>query len=134
MRGARCHASRDARGSSPGSYRIGFNEAQRRLARRPAAGAVVSTEERPAAELADGRPGPAARAENEELRAALVRALGELPIDLRAPVVLRDVEGLSTQEGAAVLDLGEPAFKSRLHRGRLALRALLAPWIAASDL
>lgn len=115
-------------------YRIGFNEAQRRLARRPVAGVVVSTEERPVGELVDGRPGPTEQAEREELRAALRRALGELPIDLRAPVVLRDIEGLSTREAAAVLDLGEPAFKSRLHRGRMALRSLLTPWVTTSDL
>jgi RNA polymerase sigma-70 factor, ECF subfamily len=115
-------------------YRIGFNEAQRRLARRPAAGVVVSTAERPLDELADGRPGPIEQAEREELRAALRRALGELPVDLRAPVVLRDIEGLSTREAAAVLDLGEPAFKSRLHRGRMALRSLLTPWLTTSDL
>jgi RNA polymerase sigma-70 factor (ECF subfamily) len=115
-------------------YRIGFNEAQRRLARRPAAGVVVSTEERPLDELADGRPGPTEQAEREELRAALRRALGELPVDLRAPVVLRDIEGLSTREAAAVLDLGEPAFKSRLHRGRMALRSLLTPWVTTTDL
>jgi RNA polymerase sigma-70 factor (ECF subfamily) len=115
-------------------YRIGFNEAQRRLARRPAAGAVVSTEQGPVDELPDERPGPAERAESEELRAALERALNELPTELRAPVVLRDIEGLSTREAASVLDLGEPAFKSRLHRGRMALRTLLTPWIATSDL
>jgi RNA polymerase sigma-70 factor, ECF subfamily len=115
-------------------YRIGFNEAQRRLARRPAAGAVVSTEQRPVDELPDERPGPAARAESEALRAALERALHELPVDLRAPVVLRDIEGLSTREAASVLDLGEPAFKSRLHRGRMALRTLLTPWLATGDL
>jgi RNA polymerase sigma-70 factor (ECF subfamily) len=57
-----------------------------------------------------------------------------LPTVLRAPVVLRDIEGLSTREAASVLDLGEPAFKSRLHRGRMALRTLLTPWIATSDL
>lgn len=114
--------------------RIGFNEAQRLLSRRPAAGAIVSTEERPIDKLADGRPGPAARAESKELRAALVRALGQLPVDLRAPVVLRDVEGLSTHDAAAVLDLGEPAFKSQLHHGRMALRLLLMPSLAVGDL
>jgi RNA polymerase sigma-70 factor, ECF subfamily len=115
-------------------YRIGFNEAQRRLARRPAAGAIISTEQRPVDELPDRRPGPAEYAESGELRAGLERALSELPIDLRAPVVLRDIEGLSTTEAASVVDLGEPAFKSRLHRGRMALRTLLTPWLATSDL
>ena len=108
-------------------YRIGFNEAQRRLARRP--GASVAADE--ALEtLADTGPGPAGEAEIGELREALVRALGDLPVDLRAPVVLRDVEGLSTREAASVLELSEAAFKSRLHRGRMALRNLLGPWLA----
>jgi RNA polymerase sigma-70 factor (ECF subfamily) len=113
-------------------YRIGFNEAQRRLARRPAAGLVVSTEVTAVEEVQDGRPGPASQAETEELRTALGVALRELPSDLRAPVVLRDVEGLSTREAAEMLELGEPAFKSRLHRGRIALRGLLTPWMATS--
>ena len=113
-------------------YRIGFNEAQRRLARRPPAGAFLSSELAPVDDVPDARPGPAARAENDELRTALGQALRQLPVDLRAPVVLRDVEGLSTRQAAAVLELGEPAFKSRLHRGRMALRELLAPWIAAT--
>ena len=42
--------------------------------------------------------------------------------DLRAAVVLRDVQGVSTEEGAEALDLSVSAFKSRLHRGRLLLR------------
>jgi RNA polymerase sigma-70 factor (ECF subfamily) len=108
-------------------YRIGFNEAQRKLSRRPATGAVASTEERPIDDLADPRPGPAGRAEGGELRSALADGLRELPPALRAPVVLRDVEGLSTEEAASVLELGEAAFKSRLHRGRMALRALMGP-------
>jgi len=111
-------------------YRIGFNEAQRRLGRRRPAGAVVSLEERAADGLADDAPGPETRAEQHELRVVLSEALRELPTALRAPVMLRDVEGLSTQEAASVLDLGEAAFKSRLHRGRMALRALIGqgPW------
>jgi RNA polymerase sigma-70 factor, ECF subfamily len=108
-------------------YRIAYNEAQRRLSKRPPAGAVVSTEERPLDDLAADTPGPDEEVEREELRAALAAALRELPVDLRAPVVLRDVEGLSTREAASVLDLGEAAFKSRLHRGRMALRGLLGP-------
>jgi RNA polymerase sigma-70 factor (ECF subfamily) len=108
-------------------YRIAYNEAQRRLSKRPPAGAVVSTEDRPLDELAADAAGPDEELEREELRDALAAALRELPVDLRAPVVLRDVEGLSTREAASVLDLGEAAFKSRLHRGRMALRTLLGP-------
>jgi RNA polymerase sigma-70 factor (ECF subfamily) len=114
-------------------YRIAFNEAQRHLARRPPPDLLVSSELQTVSELPDHEPGPAARAESEELRATLRRALSEIPIELRAPVVLRDVEGLSTREAASVLELGEAAFKSRLHRGRLALRALLAPLIASQE-
>jgi RNA polymerase sigma-70 factor, ECF subfamily len=108
-------------------YRIGFNEAQRRLAKRPTPGTVVSSEERPLDDQAETTAGPAESVEREELRAALAASLAELPTGLRAPVILRDVEGLSTREAASVLDLGEAAFKSRLHRGRMALRALLGP-------
>ncbi len=36
--------------------------------------------------------------------------------------MLRDIEGLSTAEAAAIMDIGEAAFKSRLHRARLAVR------------
>ena len=106
-------------------YRIGFNEAHRLLARRPARDALVSSEDRPVDDLADEAPGPAARAEQDELRGALLEGLGELPASLRAPVVLRDVEGLSTEEAAAVLGVRQAAFKSRLHRGRMALRDLV---------
>jgi RNA polymerase sigma-70 factor (ECF subfamily) len=114
-------------------YRIGFNEAQRRLAKRPSAGMTACSDQPQLEALADERPGPAEQAEAQELRATLQRALRELPVELRAPVVLRDIEGFSTREAASMLDLGEPAFKSRLHRGRMALRGLLTPWVATAQ-
>jgi RNA polymerase sigma-70 factor (ECF subfamily) len=49
-------------------------------------------------------------------------AVRALPPDYRAPLILRDVEGLSTHDAAEVMELGEAAFKSRLHRARLAVR------------
>ena len=60
--------------------------------------------------------------QQREFLAALEAALRRLPIDHRAAVVLRDVEGLSTKEAAGVLGIEEAALKSRLHRGRMALR------------
>lgn len=49
-----------------------------------------------------------------------------LPLEYRAPLVLRDIEGLSTSEAAdEIMGLGEAAFKSRLHRARLAVRRVL---------
>ena len=61
-----------------------------------------------------------------ELRTRLVAALKELPEIYRAPVLLRDVQGLSTEEASAALKLKPQTLKSRLHRGRLFLRDRLA--------
>jgi RNA polymerase sigma-70 factor, ECF subfamily len=112
-------------------YRIAFNESQRRLSRGSGSGLISSSEALRVEEIEDEAPGPAARAETDELRRALQQALLALPIDLRAPVLLRDVEGLSIRRGAAVLDLGETVFKNRLHRGRIALRRLLEPLLSS---
>ena len=60
--------------------------------------------------------------ERRELAELLRESIGALPPDYRSVFVLRDQEGLSTQEAAAVLDLSVSAIKSRLHRARLFLR------------
>lgn len=64
-------------------------------------------------------------AEAGELREQLERRLAELPANYRIAVVLRDVEGFSNEEAADLLGLEVRNFKSRLHRGRMALRRLL---------
>ena len=107
-------------------YRIGVNEAHRRTSRRRAP--VASLEEQ-LVEPADTRPEPPGRLEQDDLRHALERAVHGLTPDQRAPLVLRDIEGLSTAEAAAILDLGEAAFKSRLHRGRLAVREAVRDYL-----
>jgi RNA polymerase sigma-70 factor (ECF subfamily) len=61
----------------------------------------------------------------------VARALAQIPAPWRAAVVLRDIEGLSTEEAAAACGIRVAAFKSRLHRGRMALRGLLEPYLAA---
>jgi len=61
-----------------------------------------------------------------EMRQALVRALKDMPVLYRAPVLLRDVQGLTTEEASAVLHVKEQTLKSRLHRGRLMLRDQLS--------
>lgn len=114
-------------------YRIGVNEAQRIAERGARRAAVVSTEERPIDDVGDPRPGPAWRTEQSELRALLEDAIRRLPAKHRAAVVLRDIEGLSTAEAASVLGLREAAFKSRLHRGRMALRRDVAPYVLGQD-
>jgi RNA polymerase sigma-70 factor (ECF subfamily) len=111
-------------------YRIGVNEAKRIAERRPAPGTLISLEERPGDEIDDRTSGPESRAEHAELRTQLERAVRRLPEQHRAAVVLRDIEGLSTTEAAEALGLHEAAFKSRLHRGRLALRQELSEYLA----
>ncbi len=112
-------------------YRIAFNEAQRRLARRPPATASSrpGDEDAVAALPAAVGAGPLARTLDREFEQTLERALAQLPADLRAAVVLRDLEGLSTEEAASVAGVRQAAFKSRLHRGRMQLRALLEPYL-----
>ena len=61
-----------------------------------------------------------------EMRKTLVHALKEMPVLYRAPVILRDVQGLSTKEASAILHVKEQTLKSRLHRGRLILREHLS--------
>jgi RNA polymerase sigma-70 factor (ECF subfamily) len=65
-----------------------------------------------------------------ELREQLLAALAQLPAGLRAVFVLRKVDGLSTEETAVALGIGESAVKVRLHRARLRLRELLAGYLA----
>lgn len=60
-----------------------------------------------------------------ELRRRLVAALAVLPSIYREPVLLRDVQGMTTGEASAILGLKAQTLKSRLHRGRLALREQL---------
>jgi RNA polymerase sigma-70 factor (ECF subfamily) len=64
-----------------------------------------------------------------ELRQQLEEALSSLPPELRATIVLRDIEGLSTREAADLLEIGEAAFKSRLHRARVLLRERLSDYL-----
>jgi RNA polymerase sigma-70 factor, ECF subfamily len=73
--------------------------------------------------------GPEPRLLDQEFVAMMWQALAQLPEDWRTAVVLRDLEGLSTKEAAAVVGLRAAAFKSRLHRGRMQLRALLEPYL-----
>lgn len=116
-------------------YRITYNEAQRRLARRPPAPAQSDPErEDPIAALPDSpRLGPEAQTLDREFERALDGALGQLPAAWRAAVVLRDIEGLSTEEAAKITGVREGAFKSRLHRGRMRLRALLEPYLELEE-
>jgi RNA polymerase sigma-70 factor (ECF subfamily) len=61
-----------------------------------------------------------------EMRERLIAALTTLPKVYRIPVVLRDVQGLSTEQASKLLHVKPQTLKSRLHRGRLILRQALA--------
>lgn len=65
---------------------------------------------------------PYKNTENEELKSILDTAIKKLSPDYRMVFLLRDVEGLSTDETAQVTDLSVAAVKSRLHRARAFLR------------
>ena len=60
-----------------------------------------------------------------ELRAVMDRVILELPQAYRGVVLLRDMEELSTEETAQILDLSIDVVKTRLHRGRAAMRQKL---------
>jgi RNA polymerase sigma-70 factor (ECF subfamily) len=61
-----------------------------------------------------------------QLRQRVFSAILALPAIYRAPVVLRDIQGMSTEEASAMLRVKDQTLKSRLHRGRLILRKQLA--------
>jgi RNA polymerase sigma-70 factor (ECF subfamily) len=61
-----------------------------------------------------------------QLRRRVFSAILSLPAIYRAPVMLRDIQGMSTEEASAMLKVKDQTLKSRLHRGRLILRRQLA--------
>lgn len=65
---------------------------------------------------------PSKQTENEELKNILDESINKLAPEYRIVFLLRDVEGLSTEETANVTELSVPAVKSRLHRARAFLR------------
>src|SRR5690348_1884255 len=112
--------------------RIAVNEALMRLRRRRPERMVsldedVKTEDDSVPrEVADWAPNPEQLYNQSELKDILTRTIQGLPPSFRTVFVLRDVEGLSTEEAAEALDLSIPAVKSRLLRARLQLRERLS--------
>ncbi len=64
-----------------------------------------------------------------ELNDVLKSAIAELPDLYRSVLLLRDLEGLRTEEAAQVLEISSDAVKQRLHRARLAVRAKLDEYL-----
>jgi len=111
--------------------RIAVNESLMKLRRRRSDRTVsldedIETEEDTMPrEVADWSPNPEQLYKQGELKDILRKTIQGLPSSFRTVFVLRDVEGLSTEETAEALDLSIPAVKSRLLRARLQLRERL---------
>jgi RNA polymerase sigma-70 factor (ECF subfamily) len=114
--------------------RIAVNEALMRLRRRRPERMVsldedINTgEDTIPREVADWSPNPEQLYNQSELREILQKTIQGLPPSFRTVFVLRDVEGLSTEETADALNLSIPAVKSRLLRARLQLRDRLTKY------
>jgi RNA polymerase sigma-70 factor (ECF subfamily) len=123
-------------------YRITFNTAMSRLRTGRQSRAADQTR-------TDGRQDSISRTPQEpadwssladdhvlrrEMRERLLQALTHLPEVYRVPVVLRDIQGLSTEEASAVLRIKTQTLKSRLHRGRLMLRTRLQDFTTGLNL
>jgi len=115
-------------------YRIAVNEALQRARRKKL---DTQTLDDGLAEVLDSavdpsvsRPvAPDVAAEDHEVQEFLAERLALLPLDFRAPLVLRDLEGWSNQEVADLLDLSVAAAKSRIHRARMKIRQDLELWL-----
>ena len=124
-------------------YRITFNTAMSRLRTSKAARAAQQQDRsrdgeeeklRAAHQPADWSHMPDEELLRAQLRRAVVAAIAELPEIYRVPVVLRDIEGLSTEEASSRLHVKDQTLKSRLHRGRLMLRERLQAFTSGLSL
>jgi RNA polymerase sigma-70 factor, ECF subfamily len=126
-------------------YRITFNAAMSRL--RTARYQRAQDEDRRASPDADADGAPSRPVEvadwndladervlRSQLRQRVFRAILALPAIYRAPVMLRDIQGMSTEEASAMLKVKDQTLKSRLHRGRLILRKQLADFAGGLSL
>jgi len=111
--------------------RIAVNQSLMKLRKRKTDASVSldepfdTGEENLTREIAVWDPNPELIYSREEIRSILEKAVQSLPPAFRAVFALRDIEELSTEETAVVLDLSIPAVKSRLLRARLRLREKL---------
>jgi RNA polymerase sigma-70 factor (ECF subfamily) len=112
---------------------ITLNEARSRIRRKNVA-PLVSLDEEPdepghvsPALLRDWRQIPSEALERQEVRLLLQEAIAALPENYRIVFLLRDVDGLSTNEAAEVLNITVASLKVRLHRARMMLQKSLAP-------
>jgi RNA polymerase sigma-70 factor (ECF subfamily) len=114
-------------------FRIAMNVATDRLRSRGAQARAFGTQPIPAEEWEHTAPDPAAQPDqaalSAERRDRITEALGTLPPNARAIIMLSDVEGLSYREIATVLNCPIGTVMSRLHNARKRLRMALGPML-----
>ena len=125
-------------------YRITFNTAMSRLRtakhrHAQAEDSLIETTDpesgtAPGKEMADWSSLADEQMFRSQLRRRLFAAILALPAIYRAPVMLRDVQGMSTEEASALLRVKDQTLKSRLHRGRVILRRQLADFAGGVSL
>jgi len=118
-------------------YRVAANSALMRL-RAQRRHPEISTEELPVGFLDNQGQLPAAgenwarrpddQLQSDELRRHIQETVDALPELYRTVFLIRDVEGLSTEETAEMLNISVPTVKTRLHRARIALRNAIASY------
>ncbi len=84
-------------------------------------------------EIADWKNLPDAEFLEREMSEALRKAIAELPEIYRSVVLLRDMEEMTTEEAAEILDVSTDTVKTRLHRGRLAIRKKLDEYLRTTE-
>ncbi|MBI1799383.1 MAG: sigma-70 family RNA polymerase sigma factor [Candidatus Eisenbacteria bacterium] len=105
------------------------NEIRRRVRRRNwfSLDALQEMLQDSAIQLADPTEGRESRLEREQLRDAVGRAIAAVPEKYRISLVLRDIEGLSYEEIALVLNIPGGTVRSRINRARSMLKRKLQP-------
>ena len=107
-------------------YRLASNAAIDYLRRqRKQRGELSLDDEELGLDAVDAGPGPQDAAEGEEVRSAVAAGLGALSEGHRQVLVLREIQGLSYEEIADVLEVDLGTVKSRISRARTALRKIL---------
>ncbi len=118
---------------------IAMNEARQRLRKAKVAPTDSLDEEKEErdgdftpAVLTDWREIPSVALEKKEMREKLRAAVDQLPPIYREVLVLRDLEELNQEETASALGINVSLVKVRLHRARMMLQKLLAPYLKAA--
>ncbi len=113
-------------------YRIVVNACLMKIRKDKSRAKYISEKDYDDALVYDWKNDPEEAAVNSELRSVLELGLDKLSPDLRVAVVLRDIQGFSTDESADLLNISIASLKSRLHRARVQLREHLDGYSALS--